>query len=108
MREQFLDDRTFNSCCFFAGVQLLLYSVAALLQRSEVGQHELGIYDFDVANWINGRADVMNVWILKTTHYLNDRLDFANVMEELIAKAFPRRWRLSPSPRCPQTRLLSV
>src|SRR5215471_12383570 len=90
MREQFFDDRIFNGCCFFAGVQLLLYSVASLLQRSEVGQHELGIYDFDVANWINSRADVMNVWVLKTTHHLNDRLDFADVMEELIAEAFTR------------------
>src|SRR6516162_11160804 len=90
MGEQFFDDRTFNGCCFFARMQLLLYSVASLLQRSEVGQHELGIYDFDVANWINGRANVMNVWVLKTTHHLNDRLYFADVMEELIAKAFTR------------------
>ena len=30
-------------------------------KRREVSQHELGIDDFDVANRINGRADVMNV-----------------------------------------------
>src|SRR4029453_16195109 len=90
MRKQFFDDRTFNDCCFFAGVQLLLYSVAALLQGSQVSQHELSIYDFDVANWINRSADMMNVRVLKATHHLHDRLHFANVMEELIAKAFTR------------------
>src|SRR5438045_6302941 len=88
MCEQFFDDGTFNDCCFFAGVQLLLYSVASLLQRSEVRQHELGIDDLDIANWINVRADVMNVGICKTTHHLHDRLDFANMMEELITEPF--------------------
>jgi hypothetical protein len=67
-----------------------LYSVASLLQRSQVGQHELGIYDFDVAHRINGRADVMNVGIFKTTHHLHDRLDFANMVEELITETFTR------------------
>src|SRR5205814_10315852 len=88
MCEQFFDDGTFNDCCFFAGVQLFLYSVASLLQRSEVRQHELRIYDLDVAHWINGRADVMNVGICKTTHHLHDRLDFANMMEELVTETF--------------------
>src|SRR5438045_5904405 len=88
MCEQFFDDGTFNDCCFFAGVQLLLYPVASLLQRSEVRQHEVGIDDLDIVNWINVRADVMNVEICKTTHHLHDRLDFANMMEELIATAF--------------------
>ena len=75
---------------FFAGVQLFLYSVASPLQRSNVRQHELGIDDLDVANWINRRAHVMNVRIFKTTHDLHDRFDFANVMEELIPEPFAR------------------
>ena len=69
-------------------MQLLLYSVASFLQRSQVSQHELRIYNLDVAHRINGRADVMNVGIFKTTHHLHDRLDFANMMEELITEPF--------------------
>ncbi len=88
MGKQFFDDRTFNDCCFFAGVQLLLYSVTSFLQRSEVCQYEFGVYHFNVANRINRGADVMNVGILKTTHDLDDSLDFADMMEELIPKAF--------------------
>src|SRR5262249_48347056 len=44
--------------------------------------------DFDIANGINCRANVMNVCVLKTTHDLHDRLHLTNVMEKLIAKAF--------------------
>ena len=33
---------------------------------------------------------MMNVRVFKTTHDLDDRLHLANVMEKLIAKAFPR------------------
>ena len=64
--------------------------VASLLQRSQVSQHKFSIYDFDVADGINGRADVMNVRIFKTAHHLHDRLHFANVVEELITETFPR------------------
>ena len=71
-------------------MQLLLYSVASLLQRSQVSQHELGIYDLDVAHRINGRADVMNVGIFKATHHLDDCLHLTNMMKELITKAFTR------------------
>src|SRR5262249_30134662 len=69
-------------------VQLLLQSLASLLQGSQVGEHELGINDLDVANWINRRADMMNVRIFKTTYHLHDRVHFADMMEELIAKPF--------------------
>jgi hypothetical protein len=71
-------------------VQLLLYSVASLLQRSQVSQHEFRIYDLDVAHRINGRADVMNVAVFKTAHHLHDGVHFANVVEKLIAQPFAR------------------
>src|SRR5262249_36652358 len=90
MREQLVDDRAFNDRRFLSSVQLFLYSVPSPLQRSNVRQNELGIDDLDIANWIDGCADMMNVRIFKTTHHLHDGFNFANVMEELVPKAFTR------------------
>ena len=90
MREQFFDDGILDLCSFVTGVQLLLQSVASLLQRCQVCERQLGINDLDVADRINRRADVMNVRIFETTNHLHNRVHFANVMEELIAQALAR------------------
>ena len=55
------------------------------LERREIGEHKLGVNDFDVANRINRRADVMNIAVLETAHHLDDRVNFANMMQKLIA-----------------------
>ena len=58
------------------------------LERREIGQHQLGVDHFDVANRIDRAADVMNVAAFETAHDLHDRVHFADVAEELIAESF--------------------
>src|SRR5262249_32621432 len=69
-------------------MQLLLQSLASLMQGSQVGEHELGIDDLDIANWINRRADMMKIRIFKTAYHLHDRFHFTNMMKELIPESF--------------------
>ena len=67
------------------------------LERSQIGQHKFRINHLDVANWINRRADVMNVAVFETAHDLYDGIYFADMTEELITETFPRARALHES-----------
>ena len=75
---------------FRSGADFFLQAVAPFLQRSEIGQNQLGVDDFDVAHRIDRAADVVNVAALEAAHDLHDRVYFADVAEELVAEAFAR------------------
>ena len=67
-----------------------MYAVLAFLERRQIGQHQLGVDDFNVADWIDFARDVMNVATFKTTDDFHDRVHFANMIKELIAESFTR------------------
>src|SRR5437763_7416496 len=90
MQQKPFDDLVFDFCGFRSGAHLLLYAVFAFLQRRQIGQHKLGVDNFDVFNRIDRSTDMMNVAILEAANHLHNRIDFANVTEELIAEAFAR------------------
>ena len=90
MCQQFFDDCVFDLRRFVASVQLLLYSVLPFLKRRQICKHELSINHFNVADWIDCRADMMNIAVFETAHHLHDGIDLANVMQKLITKPFPR------------------
>ena len=71
--------RAWRPCDFFA----------PLLHHLEVGEHQLGIDDVDVANEIDRSRDVMDVRVLETTDHLHDGIDFADVGQELVPQSFP-------------------
>ena len=87
MRKQFFDDRHLGLRSLVAGAHAFLQPVAPFFQRGDVGEDEFGVDDFDVAHRIDRAADVMNVRVLETAHDLHDRIDFADVAEELIAES---------------------
>ena len=71
-------------------MHLLLQAIMLFLQGRQIREHELRIDHFDVTDWINRSADVMNVRIFKTANHLHDRVNFANVMKELVSQSFAR------------------
>jgi len=59
----------------------------AFFQAFEIGQHQFGVHDFGIAQWIDGSLD-MRDFAFETAQQVQDRIDFANVGQELIAKPF--------------------
>ena len=90
MRQELVHDSDFGLRAFRSGPDFFLQTVVPFLERREIGQDQLGVDDFDVANRIDCPADVMNVGVFETTHHLHDRVDLANVTEELVAQTFAR------------------
>src|SRR2546423_2250472 len=90
MWQQFFRDCVLDLGRLFAGTNFLLQAIVALLQRRKIGEHQLGIDHFNVADRIDGGTDMMHVRVLETAHNLDDGVYFADVAEELIAEAFTR------------------
>jgi hypothetical protein len=59
----------------------------AALSTCEVGQHQLGVDGRDVAERVDRAVDVHHVGHLEAAHHLQDRVDLADVAEELVAEA---------------------
>src|SRR5437667_143930 len=90
MQQKPFDDLVFDFCGFRSGAHLLLYAVFAFLQRRQIGQHKLGVDNFDVFNRSDRSTDMMNVTILEAANHLHNRIDFANVTKKLVAETFAR------------------
>lgn len=73
---------------FVAAAGLLLELGFLFFERVHVGEEELGIDDLDVADGVDGVADVFDVGVLEAADDLDDGVDLADVGEELIAEAF--------------------
>jgi hypothetical protein len=56
----------------------------------EIGEHKLRVDHFDIANRVDRTADVVNVAVFKTSNDLHDRVNFADMTEELIAESLAR------------------
>ena len=76
-----------TSCHFLAALGFFLTRTAALLQRSHVGDDELGVDDLDVADGIDRTEFVNDVVVLEAADDLNDGIDIADVAEELVAES---------------------
>ena len=61
------------------------------LHAFEVGQHQLGLDGFGVADRIDRAFDVRDVGVLEAAQNVNDRVHLADVGEELVAQAFALR-----------------
>ena len=55
--------------------------------RLEVGEDELGLDRLDVGDRVERAGDVDDVLVLEAAHDLDDRVDLADVLEELVAEA---------------------
>src|SRR4029434_6913283 len=79
MRQQLLDHGGLRVRDLRPGADFLLQAVAPFLQRSEVGQNQLRVDDFDVAHRVDGAADVMDVAAFEAAYDLHDRVHCADV-----------------------------
>ena len=64
------------------------HSLQRLLDRLQVGKRQLGVNHLDVALGIDAIGDVSDVLVLEAAHDVSNRLDFADVGEELVAETF--------------------
>ena len=90
MWKKFFDNGGLCLGRFGSGPHFFLQTITPLLQRAKIGQDQLCVDYFDVADRIDRSADVMNIGVLETAHDLHDRIHLANVAQELIAETFPR------------------
>ena len=89
MRQQSFDYGILDPGGFLAGMKLLLQTLASSLERGQISQDELGVNDFNVADRVDARANVVDIWIFKATHHLYDRVHLADVMQKLVPESFP-------------------
>jgi hypothetical protein len=59
----------------------------ALLQALEVGEHQLSLDRVRVAQGIDPALDMDDIGILEAAQHVHDRVDLADVGEELVAQA---------------------
>ena len=59
-----------------------------LLDRLQVGEPELGVDGFNVADRIDLAGNVRHVVIFEAPHNVGDRVGFTDVAEKLVAKPF--------------------
>ena len=58
-----------------------------LIDRGDVGQHELGLNGFDVALRVDLLGNVLDIGVAEETNDLANRIGLANVGQELVAQA---------------------
>src|SRR3546814_8707307 len=63
----------------------------ALFEAFEVGQQQFGLDRLGVGDGIDLVLDMLNVVILETAQDMDDRVDFADVAEKLVAEPFALR-----------------
>jgi hypothetical protein len=71
--------------------RLLLGGGNALFEAFEVRQHQLGLDRLGVGDRIDLVVDVLDVVVLEAAQHMDDRIDFADVAEELVAQPFALR-----------------
>ena len=59
-----------------------------LFQAFQVGQHQFGFNRIGIGHRIDPLVDVLDVIVLETAQHMDDRVDFADVAQELVAQAF--------------------
>ncbi len=85
-QQMFLQQRV-----FVAALHVLGNFFPPFFDRFDVGQHQFGVDDFDVAHRINAAGDVHDVRVFKAAHDLHDGVHLADVAEKLVAQTFAVR-----------------
>src|SRR5690606_24202413 len=73
-----------------SGLGRALGALQGLVDRFQVRQRQLGIDGLDVGDRVDLVVDVDDVAILEAAHHVADRVDFADVGQELVAQPLAR------------------
>jgi len=87
MGDEFFREGDFGFSGFVSAARGFLVTLGAFFYRGEIGEDELGVDHFDVAHGIDRSRDMVDVGTLEATHDLDDRIDLADVAQELISEA---------------------
>ena len=71
--------------------RLLLEGGHALFERFEIGEHQLGLDRLGIGDRIDLALDMRHVAALEAAQHMDDRIDLADVGEELVAEALALR-----------------
>ena len=80
--------RSFDLGFLVALLRLLDQVGQAPLEAVEVGQHQLSLDCFGIRDRIDTALDVGHIAAFEAAQHMNDRVDLADVGEELVAEAF--------------------
>ena len=72
----------------FAGAHLFLETLPALFNLGQIRQTELKVDHLSITGWTHSTGHMNHVVVFKATHHMHDRVDFADVCQELVTKAF--------------------
>jgi len=86
--QDFFEQGEFGLGLHIAAAGVFGQLVFAFLEGGHVGEDQLGIDHFDIADRVHCAGHVMNVLVLKATDDLHDGIDFADMAEELVAESF--------------------
>ena len=64
----------------------LLHRHGAAFQAFEIGQHQFGLDDLDVADRIDRALDMDDVAVGEAAHDMSDRIDLPDMSEKLVAE----------------------
>jgi hypothetical protein len=65
-----------------------LVQMAPLFDRGEVGECELDLYRLDIADRVDRTLDMDDVFVVKASNDLYDRVRLSYIREKLVAEAF--------------------
>src|SRR5262249_30730452 len=88
MGDEFFEEYGFGLRLLVSGSDMFLKPLGTLLCRRKICQDQLRVDHLNVPRRIDAVADMMNLAVFETANDLDDRIDFANVTEKLIAQAF--------------------
>ena len=63
----------------------------ALFEAFEIGEHQFGLDRLGIGDRIDLVLDMLDVVILEAAQHMDDRVDLADVAEELVAEPFALR-----------------
>jgi hypothetical protein len=90
-RAHALEQLTLQHSLLVAALGRLGRAIYGFVRRRQIGERELGIDDLEIRQRIDATGHMDDVIILEATHHVGDRVDFADMGEELIAQALALR-----------------
>src|SRR5207237_9154850 len=84
-----LDHREQSARLLLAATDTLLHRDGAALEAVEIGEHQLGLDRLDIADRIDRALDMHDVVVLEAAYDMADRIDFAEMTENLLAMPVP-------------------
>ena len=90
-RQHRLDDRELRARLLVVAAHALLGGDEAALETVEIGEHQLGLDRLGVAHRIDRALDMGDVRILEAAQHMRDRIDLADMAEELVAEPLALR-----------------